>query len=205
MEEELKDFYKKHLDQHGFSAEGVGWKNKEAQLIRFEQLAKLFDGGSFSVNDLGCGVGDFLDFASTKFPHVEYHGYDVMEEMIMGAKEKYWQRNNASFHLIKDTSDLQLADFTVASGIFNIRFNKGNERWLEYILETLRVMDSQSKFGFAFNILTKYSDKEFMRPELYYADPCVLFDFCKRHFSRNIALLHDYNQYDFTIIVRKQK
>ena len=203
MEEELKGFYKKHLSQHGLSAEGVGWKNREAQLIRFEQLAKLFDRDSFSLNDLGCGVGDFLDFASEKFPHVHYHGYDVMEEMIMGANLKYGQRNNAKFHLIKGASELQFADFTIASGIFNIRFNEGDEPWFEYILETLSMMDSQSKSGFAFNILTKYSDKEFMRPELYYADPCVLFDFCKRHFSRNVALLHDYNQYDFTIIVRK--
>ena len=29
------------------------------------------------------------------------------------------------------------------------------------------------------------------------------FDFCKRNFSRNVALLHDYGLYDFTIIVRK--
>ena len=38
---------------------------------------------------------------------------------------------------------------------------------------------------------------------LYYADPCALFDYCKRNFSRNVALLHDYKIYDFTLIVRK--
>jgi hypothetical protein len=64
-------------------------------------------------------------------------------------------------------------------------------------------MNEKSKAGFAFNVLTKYSDVEFMRKELYYADPCFLFDYCKRAFSKNVALLHDYNQYDFTLIVRK--
>ena len=38
---------------------------------------------------------------------------------------------------------------------------------------------------------------------LYYADPGRLFDLCKRRYSRNIALLHDYGLYEFTILVRK--
>jgi hypothetical protein len=54
-------------------------------------------------------------------------------------------------------------------------------------------------------MLTKYSDAERMagRPDLFYGDPLFFFDFCKRNFSRNVALLHDYGLYDFTIIVRK--
>jgi hypothetical protein len=31
----------------------------------------------------------------------------------------------------------------------------------------------------------------------------VIFDICKRKFSRNVALLHDYGLYEFTILVRK--
>jgi hypothetical protein len=57
--------------------------------------------------------------------------------------------------------------------------------------------------GMAFNFLTKYSDAEFMRPDLYYADPCFFFDYCKKNFSKNVALLHDYKIYDFTILIRK--
>jgi hypothetical protein len=99
---------------------------------------------------------------------------------------------------------MDLCDYTVASGIFNIRFGCDDESWLKYILETLSSMNEKSRDGFAFNILTKYSDREFMKPELYYADPAYLFDYCKKNFSRNVALLHDYDQYDFTIIVRKK-
>jgi hypothetical protein len=42
-----------------------------------------------------------------------------------------------------------------------------------------------------------------MKPELYYADPLFMFDHCKKKFSKNVALLHDYEEFDFTIIVRK--
>jgi len=43
-----------------------------------------------------------------------------------------------------------------------------------------------------------------MKDDLYYADPCYFFDYCKKKFSKNIALLHDYGLYEFTILVRKQ-
>jgi hypothetical protein len=68
---------------------------------------------------------------------------------------------------------------------------------------TLDVLDRASIRGFAFNSLTAYSDADRMRPHLYYPDPCELFDLCKRRYSRNVALLHDYGLYEFTILVRK--
>ncbi len=67
----------------------------------------------------------------------------------------------------------------------------------------LEKFNSLCRKGFSCNFLTKYSDANRMRSDLYYADPCFLFDYCKRHFSKNIALLHDYQLYDFTLIVRK--
>jgi hypothetical protein len=51
-------------------------------------------------------------------------------------------------------------------------------------------------------MLTKYSDADRMRGDLYYGDPAFFFDHCKRSFSRNVALLHDYGLYEFTILVR---
>ena len=44
-----------------------------------------------------------------------------------------------------------------------------------------------------------------MRSDLFYSDPCNLFDICKRKYSRNVALLHDYGLHEFTIIVRKRE
>ena len=98
---------------------------------------------------------------------------------------------------------MKQSDYTLASGIFNIRFRATNEDWLKYILETITVMNERSLKGFSFNMLTTYSDRDYMKEELYYGDPCLFFDHCKRNFSKNVALLHDYDQYDFTILVRK--
>ena len=98
--------------------------------------------------------------------------------------------------------ELEPTDFTVASGIFNVRLDVPDDGWRAYIEATLETLASLSLRGFAFNMLTSYSDADKMRPDLYYGDPGRFFDLCKRHYSRNVALLHDYGLYEFTIIVR---
>lgn len=181
----------------------VGWKSKQAQWNRFSQLTKVISSDNFRLNDLGCGLGDYYWYLKAiGYSDFEYHGYDVMPVMIEEAI-KLNNEPNAHFKQIQIPEDIFIADYTVASGIFNLKFKMANEQWLEYIHETISVMYSKSLKGIAFNCLTSYADKEYMRDELYYADPCKMFDFCKRKFSRNVALLHDYEEYDFTILVRK--
>jgi hypothetical protein len=84
-----------------------------------------------------------------------------------------------------------------------VRGEWSDDRWWTYIQETLERIHGLATRGWAANFLTSYSDRELMRPELYYADPLMLFDWCKRNLSRFVALQHDYPLYDFTILVRK--
>ena len=92
----------------------------------------------------------------------------------------------------------------MASGIFNVRMNHGDDDWWTYTVDTLKAIDAKSTLAWAVNFLTSYSDKLYMRDDLYYADPCVLFDWAKRTASGNVALLHDYGLYEFTLLVRKR-
>ena len=77
-----------------------------------------------------------------------------------------------------------MADYGIASGIFNVRLERSDVEWRDYLETTLNVLDRTSHLGFAFNCLTSYSDTDKMRDYLYYADPCALFDLCKRRYSR---------------------
>jgi hypothetical protein len=95
------------------------------------------------------------------------------------------------------------AHYLVASGIFNVKQYHTTSEWEEYVAATLADMDRASLKGFAFNCLTSYSDRHMMRNDLYYANPSRYFDLCKRLYSRQVALLHDYGLYEFTVIVRK--
>jgi hypothetical protein len=108
-------------------------------------------------------------------------------------------------HFESDWERVPPCDYVMASGVFNVRGEWDDSRWWSYIQETLRAMHDRATIGWSANFLTSYSDRELMRPELYYADPLAVFDWCKRNLSRFVALHHDYPLYDFTILVRKEK
>jgi hypothetical protein len=128
-------------------------------------------------------------------------GVDISEAMIAKAETLHRGQPDCRF-LAGERADRQ-ADYTVASGIFNVRLSAGEGDWRAHMLRSLEEMHAGSRLGFAFNCLTKYSDPALMKDYLFYADPGELFDRCKTRFSRNVALLHDYGLYEFTIIVRK--
>ncbi|MGF6708183.1 class I SAM-dependent methyltransferase [Pseudomonas frederiksbergensis] len=200
---EVADYYTTKLAEHGETPRGVDWNGEEGQTLRFEQLCKIIDTTNhFSINDLGCGYGALYEFLSSKSERFCYLGVDVSDSMVKAAMQRFIDKPQANFILASEPN--KAADFGVASGIFNVRMGRSDDEWLSYLEATLDVLDQTSRIGFAFNCLTSYSDTDKMRDYLYYADPCVLFDLCKRRYSRNVALLHDYDLYEFTILVRKQ-
>lgn len=201
----LKDvagYYSGKLAQHGQTALGVDWNGEEGQVLRFRQLCKIITGGARpSVNDLGCGYGALYDYLGQHHAEASYLGIDVSADMIRAAASRHPGMHHARF--IVGAEPDRVADFGVASGIFNVRFGRTDAEWRSYLEATLDVLDRTSQCGFSFNCLTSYSDEDRKRSDLYYADPCQLFDLCKRRYSRQVALLHDYGLYEFTILVRK--
>lgn len=199
---EISNYYSEKLAEHGESPQGVDWNGQESQTLRFEQLYKVIDTSThFSVNDLGCGYGAFYDFLKQQSQLFSYTGVDVSEDMVRAAKQRYSDKDSAHFIFAREPD--KIADYGIASGIFNVRLNRTDKEWLSYLETTLDTLDRTSRSGFSFNCLTSYSDAEKMKDYLYYANPSELFDFCKCHYSRNVALLHDYDLYEFTILVKK--
>jgi SAM-dependent methyltransferase len=196
------DYFQRKFDTFGATPRGVDWNSAEPQELRFAQLVKIVDPGQeFSIIDYGCGYGALADYLRRLEYRFLYLGYDMVEALVDSAREKHADFQNCQF--FSSPEDLLESDYVVESGIFNQRLDVSDAEWTEYVLDVLFRMDLLSSKGFAFNMLTKYSDPEYKRPDLYYADPCFFFDHCKRKFSNNVALLHDYGAYDFTILVRK--
>lgn len=195
-------YYSAKLAEHGQTARGVDWNGEESQMLRFEQLCKIIGhSGLFSLNDLGCGYGALYDYLKSRCQNYVYNGYDISPEMIRAAQDRHLKATDANFIVAAEPQ--MPADYGVASGIFNVRLSQSDTQWREYLQSALDSLNRTSKRGFAFNCLTSYSDTDKMRDYLYYADPCALFDLCKRRYSRHVALLHDYGLYEFTILVRK--
>ena len=197
----VKSYFDKRIQEHGASPRGSDWNSETSQNTRFDQLLKVVETQSFSLLDYGCGYGALADYLDAKGFDVNYYGYDILESAIETARQAHMDKPNAIF--FTDKSQLPICDYTVASGIFNFRGEQSFENWTEYVLSVLSEFNQLSLHGFSSNFLTKYSDADKMRPDLYYADPLFLFDYCKRSFSKNVAILHDYRLYDFTLLVRK--
>ena len=203
-QKKLNEYFSEKLEEFGATPKGVDYNGPESQERRFEQLVKVINPSqSFSVIDYGSGYGAIFDFLNAKGWQFEYYGLDLIEKMVIAGREVHKDHPNA--HFTTDQSEVPVSDYLLAGAIFNIRLDESYERWQEFILHTLGQMNKLCSKGFSFNMLTKYSDADRMagRPDLFYGDPVFFFDFCKRNFARNVALLHDYGLYDFTILVRK--
>lgn len=200
----LKSFFDQRAILYGPVFQSVDWNSLERQYAIFNQLLKIWVNpkDSSSILDFGCGYGALLDYISSKnFNFNNYLGYDISQIMIDNALKTHCQQPNIFFST--EAKYLCQADYVIASGIISMKMDSEDAEWEEYIFKTLSQLWELSKKGLAFNSLTIYSDLKKMRPDLYYGDPCRIFDFCKKHFSKNVALLHDYELYEFTILVRK--
>ena len=199
---QVNAYYTKRISEFGATPKGVDWNGEDSQYMRFSQLMKIADGNNepFSLLDFGCGYGGMIDYLKPIYgKRFNYFGFDISEEMIKAAKIKY---NEGDIFFSKIPDNFQ-ADFVVASGLFNVRQDISNGEWWKYITQTLDQLNSLSRLGFSFNILTSYSDSEYMKEYLYYAKPEQMFEFCKVNYSKHVALLHDYPLYEFTLLVKK--
>jgi len=200
--QEIRKYFLDCFSKFGPEPKGLNWNSIEAQEIRFEQICKVIDFSTpFSIIDYGCGYGSLIDFLKLRKQEFSYTGYEIVEEMIVKGRElhldewKYFFTNNES--------ELMKSDYVVESGVFNVKQAISDQEWTDYVIGIMNKMNELAAKGFACNFLTSYSDADYMRPDLYYANPTFFFDYCKKNYSRNVALLHDYELYDFTIIVRK--
>jgi SAM-dependent methyltransferase len=199
----LKDveaYYNGRVREFGATARGVDWNSPESQALRFDQLARLWQGdsGTLSVIDYGCGYGALVDYLRPRHAALQYQGFDVSAEMVANAAE----RQAADCTFTTKAESLATADYVVASGIFNVRLKHDATEWASYVERTIAAMRALARRGFAFNALTSYSDKDKQRADLYYADPSFWFDHCKRLYSPRVTLVHDYPLYEFTLLVR---
>ena len=198
----VKGYFAEKLEQHGANHRGVDYNSVEAQELRFAQLLGVMKPGvKYSLLDFGSGYGGMYGYLLRIGHKLSYTGYDISEPMLEQGRAMH--PNNPDCVFTSNMEEIPVLDYAVVSGTFNMKLDADFDSWTQIVVEALNQMNAHSSMGMAFNMLTKYSDADKMRPDLYYADPCFFFDYCKRNFSRNVALLHDYGLYDFTILVRK--
>jgi SAM-dependent methyltransferase len=201
----IRDLYTSNLAAHGATSKSVGWRDEASQLLRFDRLSQVIEPAArrdgFTAADWGCGYGAMYHYLDRTAGGAlrAYTGYDISEPMLETARRAI-TAPRARFVLAAEVE--QDADYAFVSGTFNVRMKATREEWDAYIRQQLQALWARSRRGLAFNLLTSYVDWE--QPDLFYADPREFFDFCRRHLSRYVTLLHDYPLYEWTMIVRRE-
>ena len=196
-------YYAGTLAAHGPTPRGADWNSAESQERRFTELLRVCeDDRGASINDYGCGYGALAARLRRDGYTGEYCGYDVLPAMATAARDV--NRALPRCRFVTDEAELPRADYTMASGIFNVKLETPAAAWADHVRATLDRIAQVSARGFAFNMLTGCADRDRMRPHLYYADPGEWLGHCLARFSRRVALRHDYPLYEFTVLVWTQ-
>ena len=195
-------YYSRKAFIHGATPAGVDWPCAASQELRIAQLLRgfHFEEGC-SLNDLGCGYGAALATIAKLHPRAEidYLGIDLSSEMVRLAQQAWGGHARATF-LVASISP-RVADYSIASGIFNVKLGCPRERWEELVRKTLRDLGTTSRRGFAVNFLAADHEREI--PELYRTRPEAWARCCEQECDARVDVVSDYGLPEFTLIARK--
>nr|WP_279343406.1 class I SAM-dependent methyltransferase [Variovorax terrae] len=201
---DIENYYSERVRTYGATPLGVDWTCVPTQQLRFVQLLKLcsFRRTAFSLNDLGCGYGALKHFLSDRYPRsrIDYLGVDISPLMIEEARRLWKAHDNTKF-VIADTSP-RVADYSVASGIFNVRLYQPLDLWMQFIEQTLTNLHATSRLGFAVNFLTQLPSGITARPELYRSLPETWALYCTQKFNSRVKILENYGLREFSLLVK---
>ena len=199
---EIIKLYHARFDNDGPIPSTVGWKNQETQYLRFKELCRGFNLEGKKILDLGCGLGDFVDYAKTSNVSFEsYIGIDICPKFIEFSEKKYFSENNVEFIC----SDFELffskfdsfVDIAICSGALSLNIGS-NWNLAKMVMERSFYF---SKEAVSFNFLSSFVDYKLEKN--FHFEPSKMLEFAKG-ISRWVNLFHDYPLYEFTLQILKK-
>ena len=187
-------FYDRTLRFFGDRPESLRW-TPEGQRARYElmlDMAKEIEGRK--ILDFGCGKGDFYQFLKDKGIETHYTGFDINENLIALAGQKFPEARFEVFDIERDTMSGEF-DYIFLCGVFNLKVQGIDE----LIQGTLKKLFPCCRIGLAFNGLSAHAPQKAV--ELHYTSPEALFGFALDNLSPFVVMRHDRIPYDFTMFV----
>jgi SAM-dependent methyltransferase len=200
----IRRYYTQKLACYGATPLGVDWSCVPAQHLRFVQLMKLCSGETtFSLNDLGCGYGALLQYMAGRHADVEidYLGIDLSPAMVRQAR-RLWRGRERTRFVVGHVSP-RIADYGIASGIFNVKEDQPFARWERFVAETLDGMAAAARRGFAVNFKSPLGPLREHDEPVYRCAPQNWIGYCERELGLQISLVEDYGLREYTLLARK--
>ena len=136
LERQLSRAYRNRLAGYGPTAAGVFWRSSSSQIARFDALLGLAHQVSWhhpiSIADIGCGYGAMLDFIlqQPSYRRTDYQGVDINPAMITACRQRH---TGMAAKFLVGKQPLNLVDFCLFSGTFNLTHGANPDLWLDYI------------------------------------------------------------------------
>lgn len=201
---QVAHYYGERLRRFGATPLGVDWPSRPNQELRLVQLLKLCDfSAPRSLNDVGCGYGALRGFLSRRHrrAQVDYLGTDVSQAMVAAARRRWRHRADCAFEVADGTT--RLADYSVASGIFNVKLDCPLPEWEVLVARTLDRLQRHSRLGWAVNFIVPPAPGQASPPELY--RPPVerwLAHLAQRQPACDVTVLRGYGLPEVTLLAR---
>lgn len=202
VHEKIDAYYTDKVKEFGCTPFGVDWTCVATQEMRFVQLLKLCDFGSpFTLNDLGSGYGALAAFLRRRHGAcaVDYLGTDLSKEMVRRARKQWRGVDRVRF--VTGSCSPRLADYSVASGVFNVQLGISADTWETFIRTTLADLAATSSRGFAVNFIDQCLYGQ-ATPRLYTTSPEPWVRYCCKNLRANVQVVNRYGMLEFTLLVR---
>ena len=203
LEYKINNSYTNRLMKYGNSPQGLFWKNSFTQIHRFEliitALNQYHNLKKFTICDIGCGYGKFLEFLRNKLykSTFQYQGCDLNNRLIDYCEKKYSDKN-CKFY--KKSLPTGVVDFSIMSGTFNLSVTDDIKIWEKYILKNLTNIWKQTNKIMAFNLLHQNEKK--IQQGLYYTNKNWIKSICEQNFGETEIIFSSILQEDILIIVK---
>jgi SAM-dependent methyltransferase len=166
--------YTSLAEKFGPGVRALNWSSEKSQQLRFEILNQVGRLHMASVLDVGCGLGDFLDWVQAAGIKINYTGLDLTPRMIEIARTRFPGKAFILGSLFDAREQLEGSyDFVLASGIFYLR---KNSPW-KFLTRTVALMFRLCKQAVAFNSLSAWAPKK--EGQEYYPDPSCSQPICR--------------------------
>jgi hypothetical protein len=120
--------------------------------------------------------------------------------MVRRAQRQWKHRTDARF--VAGATSPRVADYSIASGIFNVKLREPLDRWTSFVARTLADMAATSRRGFAANFMAARDRDAAAELELYRSAPAAWIDYCERTLGGSVELVAEYGLREFTLLVR---
>jgi ubiquinone/menaquinone biosynthesis C-methylase UbiE len=191
---QLTELYNGRFGQFGHDVKAVGWGSTESQQLRFAILCRGVSLAGARVLDVGCGLGDFVPWAESRFgADFDYVGLDLSGDLVQAARARFGTPRRSFLEgTLHSALEIGRFDVVVMSGTLTFRTSDNEGTMRAMLAQAFARCDGVVSANF----LSCYVD--YQLPKNHHFAPEQVFAYA-RTLTPYVTLYHDYPLHEFSV------